>query len=384
MRSARYLVRAVVFEHRSVREVARAHGVSKTWLYELVARYRDGGDAALEPRSRRPTRSPTRISGAFEDEIVELRKLLSEEGFDAGAVTIQSHLLRRHDAAPAVSSIWRVLNRRGFVTPQPQKRPKSSYVRFEADLPNERWQMDMTHVELADGRIVEVLNVIDDHSRLCVASRAFSVVTAPDVVAVFADATSAYGLPASVLSDNGAIFTAAYRKGRCLTEVVLAAQGINFRHSRPYHPQTCGKVERFHQTEKKYLAARRGPRSVPELQRRLDTFTAYYNEVRPHRAKGRRTPAEAYAARLKASPPGVPAMPFLHYRIRRDRVDNNGKITLRYAGRLRHLSIGHTHKGQRVLALVADRDVRVLSEAGELLGHYLIDPAKNYQAKLQQ
>jgi len=257
VRSARYLVRAVVFEHRSVREVARAHGVSKTWLYELVARYRDGGDAALEPRSRRPTRSPTRISGAFEDEIVELRKLLSEEGFDAGAVTIQSHLLRRHDAAPAVSSIWRVLNRRGFVTPQPQKRPKSSYVRFEADLPNERWQMDMTHVELADGRIVEVLNVIDDHSRLCVASRAFSVVTAPDVVAVFADATSAYGLPASVLSDNGAIFTAAYRKGRCLTEVVLAAQGINFRHSRPYHPQTCGKVERFHQTEKKYLAARR-------------------------------------------------------------------------------------------------------------------------------
>ena len=384
MRSARYLVRAVVFEHRSVREVARAHGVSKTWLYELVARYRDGGDTALEPRSRRPTRSPTRISGAFEDEIVELRKLLSEEGFDAGAVTIQSHLLRRHDAAPAVSSIWRVLNRRGFVTPQPQKRPKSSYVRFEADLPNERWQMDMTHVELADGRIVEVLNVIDDHSRLCVASRAFSVVTAPDVVAVFADATSAYGLPASVLSDNGAIFTAAYRKGRCLTEVVLAAQGINFRHSRPYHPQTCGKVERFHQTEKKYLAARRAPRSVPELQRRLDTFTAYYNEVRPHRAKGRRTPAEAYAARLKASPPGVPAMPFLHYRIRRDRVDNNGKITLRYAGRLRHLSIGHAHKGQRVLALVADRDVRVLSEAGELLGHYLIDPAKNYQAKLRQ
>jgi transposase InsO family protein len=297
-------------------------------------------------------------------------------------VTIQTHLLRRHDGAPAVSSIWRVLNRRGFVTPQPQKRPKSSYVRFEAGLPNERWQMDVTHVELSRGRDAEVLNVIDDHSRLCVASEAFDIVSAPDVVGVFAQAANRYGLPASVLSDNGAIFTAAYRGGRCMTEIVLQAHGIDLRHSRPYHPQTCGKVERFHQTEKKYLGARRRPRSVAELQAWLDTFTTYYNEVRPHRAKARRTPAEAYGARSKATPPGGLTTPFLHYRLRNDRVDADGKITLRYEGALKHLGVGHGHKGERVLALVADRDVRVLSKDGELLGHYIIDPAKNYQAKL--
>jgi transposase InsO family protein len=240
--SAPYLVKAVVFEGRSVREVAAQHGISKTWLYELVARFRADEDEGLVPRSRRPRSSPNRISAAIEDEIVALRKFLGEEGFDDGAVTIQSHLLRHHQVAPAVSSIWRVLHRRGFVVPQPEKRPKSADGHFEAALPNELWQMDVTHVPMARGREAEVLNVLDDHSRLCPASRAFWVAGSPDVVATFADAGQEYGLPARVLSDNGAIFTAAYRNGRCLTEIVLGAHGIEFSHSRPYHPQTCGKV----------------------------------------------------------------------------------------------------------------------------------------------
>ena len=379
MDSAGYLVRAVVLEKRSVREVASAHGVSKTWLYELVARYREGGDEALAPRSKRPRSSPIRVPDAVEDEIVQLRKSLEEEGFDAGAVTIHAHLTRRHGQAPAVSSIWRVLQRRGFVTPQPQKRPKSSSVRFEADLPNERWQMDMTHVELGNGLGVEVLNIIDDHSRLCVASRAFKVVKVEDVVSTFADAAATWGLPASVLSDNGAIFTASYRKGRCLTEIVLEAQGIEFRHSRPYHPQTCGKVERFHQTVKKYLAKQDPASSPRQLQAQLDRFSRYYNEVRPHRAKGRRTPAEAFSARVKATPTGSPETPYSHYRIRRDRVDATGKVTLRHEGRLIHLGVGRAHRRKRVVLLVADRDVRVLSEQGELLSHLTIDPTKRYQ-----
>jgi len=245
MGSASYLVRAVVLEQRSVREVAAAHGVSKTWLYELVARYRAGGDEALVPKSRRPLTSPRRIDQELEDEIVRLRKSLAEDGFDAGAVTIQAHLLARHPSPPAVSSIWRVLNRRGFVVPQPQKRPKSSYVRFEAELPNQRWQMDMTHVAIEADRHLEVLNVIDDHSRLCVASVAFEVVAATDVVAVFTEAAQRHGLPASVLTDNGAIFTAAYRNGRCLTEIVLEGYGVAMHHSRPYHPAVSRGVRNF-------------------------------------------------------------------------------------------------------------------------------------------
>ncbi|MCU1489943.1 MAG: transposase, partial [Acidimicrobiaceae bacterium] len=212
-------------------------------------------------------------------------------------------------------------------------------------------------------------------------SRAFPVVKAPNVVEVLAEAATRWGTPASMLSDNGAIFTAAYRGGRCLTEIVLEAQGIEFRHSRPYHPETCGKVERFHQTVKKYLVMHDAPSSVAGLQRQLDTFTSYYNEVRPHRAKGRKTPLEAFNARLKATPIGPPGAPFLHYRIRKDRVDDAGKITLRYAGKLRHIHVGRPHRGRPVLVLVADRDVRVLSEDHELISHVVIDPAKNYQAK---
>jgi transposase InsO family protein len=155
-----------------VREVAKAHGVSKTWLYELLARYKQNGEAGLVPRSKRPHSSPHQISPHFEDEIVRVRKELTALGFDAGAETIRTHLRRAHRRAriPSTSTIWRVLKVRGFVVAEPHKRPKSSYVRFEASLPNETWQMDVTHVTIAGGVEVEVLDVIDDHSRLCVAS----------------------------------------------------------------------------------------------------------------------------------------------------------------------------------------------------------------------
>jgi transposase len=209
----RFLVEAHLREGRSVAELATTHGVQRSWIYKLLARYRAEGESGLELRSRRPHRSPTRIADLYEDEIVALRKELAEAGFDAGAVTIHTHLARRHRDVPSVSTIWRVLKDRGFVTPQPHKRPRSSLVRFVAELPNECWQMDVTHVELADGRAVEVLNVIDDHSRLCISSVATGVFTSSSVVAAFYGAAAHWGLPASVLSDNRAIFTASYRNG---------------------------------------------------------------------------------------------------------------------------------------------------------------------------
>ena len=198
------------------------------------------------PRSRRPHTSPQRTPPAVEQEVVELRKHLADQGLDAGAHTIAYHLQQRWGRAPAPVTIWRILSRRGFVTPQPYKRPKSSYVRFEAAMPNERWQADVTHWKLASGMQVEILNVLDDHSRLLVAAHARVTTKAADVVATFHQAAAAHGLPASVLADNGAIFTAAPRGGgRCAIELELAQLGIAYRHSRAYHPQTCGKVERF-------------------------------------------------------------------------------------------------------------------------------------------
>jgi transposase len=142
---ARYVVDAVVIEGRSCREVAAAHGVSKSYVSKLVGRFREGGYSAIAPRSRAPRRIPHRTPDAIEDEIVRLRKELTELGVDAGALTIHYHLSLRHQQVPSASTIWRVLRRRGFVVPEPHKRPRSSWARFEATLPNECWQSDVTH-----------------------------------------------------------------------------------------------------------------------------------------------------------------------------------------------------------------------------------------------
>ena len=375
----------VLVEGRSVKDVCEAHDISRSWLYELIARYRELGDDGLKLLSRRPRSSPTRVAPAIEDEIVALRKELTDLGVDAGAHTIQYHLQQRHRrrrrAVPSVATIWRVLSRRGFVIPQPQKRPKSSWRRFAAELPNECWQADTTHWALADGTDVEILNVIDDHSRLLVASRAFVTAKAADVVETFHQGACELGLPASMLTDNGAIFTAESRRGACAIELELLVLGIDYKHSRPYHPQTCGKVERFHQTLKRWLAKQRRAATVAALQAQLDRFRTYYNTTRPHRALGRRTPATAFAARTKATPrrPGstVPA----EHRVRRDRIDTGGKVTLRYKSKLVHLGVGRRYIGTRVMLLVANRDVRVINDDGELLAEFTIDPTKTYQTQ---
>jgi transposase InsO family protein len=274
-----------------------------SWIYRLLARYREEGEAGLEPRSRRPNSSPTAISAGLEDEIVSIRKHLAEEGLDAGPQTIQVHLERRHRGfAPSVSTIARVLRRRGLVVPEPKKRPRSSYNCFEAQLPNECWQTDVTHWLLSDGTPVEVINFLDDHSRLCVASVVVEVTKTTDVVRVFHEARAIYGTPAAALSDNGAIYTGKFRLGRVLFEDELERLGVAAKHSRPNHPQTCGKVERFHQTLKRYLARQRPARSVPALQRQIDRFVAYYNGERPHRSLKRRTPREVYEAQVRPIP----------------------------------------------------------------------------------
>jgi transposase InsO family protein len=376
---AQLIVTAVLIEHRTKSEVARDYGVSRQWITTLVSRYLAEGEAGLLPRSRRPLSSPTQTPREIENRIVEIRKHLDKAGHEAGADTIRSHLLRESPTAPAVSTIWRILTARGFVTPQPHKRPKSSYVRFAAEQPNERWQTDITHWTLADGTDVEILNWLDDHSRLCLASTARRVFTAPDVDASYRHIACQYDHPFSVLSDNGAVYTGAYRGGgRVRLEITLHTLGVRFTHSRPYHPQTCGKVERFHQTLKKWLTHQPLARTLAELQAQLEAFRRYYNTVRPHRALGRRTPAEVYTARPKALPTGQPLID-PHCRVRHDVVDRNGKLTIRYNSRLHHLGIGHRHTGKPVLMLIQDRHVRVITHTGDLLAEFMINPARDYQ-----
>ena len=181
----RYVIEAVVRDGWSHREVARSAGVSKAWVTKLLARYRDGGDAALEPRSRRPKSCAHAASDEIQAAIVALRHQLEAAGYDSGPHTIAHHLQLTHTDIPSVATIWRILTRHGLITPQPQKQPKSSYIRFEASLPNEMWQSDFTHWQLADGRDVEILNYIDDHSRMLMACDVFAKVKGLDVVQTF-------------------------------------------------------------------------------------------------------------------------------------------------------------------------------------------------------
>jgi transposase InsO family protein len=319
---------------------------------------------------------------AVEEAIVGWRKRLCEQGLDAGAATIAVHLAAEYETVPSTATIWRVLSRRGMVVPQPHKRPRSSYIRFAAELPNERWQADLTHWQLADGTGVEILDAIDDHSRYAVAATAQLVFKAADIVAAFLRAADRHGLPASLLTDNGAVFTAAPRGGRCALETELATLGIEHARSRPYHPQTCGKVERFHQTLKRWLARQDPAATVAELQAQLDRFTDYYNRIRPHRAVGRKPPITAYTARPKAVPtPPAPApdTPARHFRVRVDRIDDTGVVTLRHNSRLHHIGIGRGHAGTRVTLLVADLHIRIITDDGHLLRELTLDPSRDYQ-----
>jgi transposase InsO family protein len=373
----RYIVDAVVLEHRSPTELARDHGISRRWIHKLVKRFKEGGYASLAPRSRRPHSCSQQTAAAVQAEVLRLRHELTAAGYDAGPETI-AHLLRGHiDQLPSVATVWRILKRNGLITPQPHKRPKSSFIRFEAKLPNETWQLDATPWQLADSSPVEILNFLDDNSRLALASNAFVTVKGTDPVRVFDSASNSFGLPASLLSDNGAVFTGRSRRGKVPLELELERLGIAFKHSTPYHPQTCGKVERFHQTLKRFLRMQPPARSLAELQFQLDAFRDYYNNHRPHRALNRQTPMAVFNARIKAKPAQQPAP--TDHRVRRDKIDPFGKVTLRYLGKLRHIPVGVEHKNRRVSLLVAGADVRIITDDGELIRALTLDPARNYQ-----
>ncbi len=386
---ARLVITAVAVEKRPVAQVARDYGVSRSWIYELLARYRKEGAAAFEPRSRRPKTSPRATAPATVELVLELRKHLAEQGLDAGPDTIGWHLAHHHGTRLSRATIHRILARHAEIVPEPAKRPRSSYIRFEAAQPNECWQSDFTHYRLADGcpdGHVEIITWLDDHSRYALGVSAHRRVSAAIVAATFTDAAAQYGFPASTLTDNGMVYTvrlASRRGGRTALEHELRRRNVAQKNSRPHHPTTCGKVERFQQTLKHWLNAQPDqPATLTALQAQLDAFVEIYNQQRPHRSLPHRaTPATAYLARPKAAP-GLDRATDTHDRVRTDKVDKSGTVTLRVAGRLRHIGIGRPHAGTHVLLLVHDHHVRVIHAAtGELLRELDIDLARDYQPR---
>jgi transposase InsO family protein len=362
----------------SVTQAATEYGISRRHLHRLLARYRDGGLDALEPRSRRPKTTPIATPETIRERVIELRVQLTAGGLDAGPHTIAWHLEQEGLRAPAPATISRILKRAGLITPQPRKRPRSSYTRFEMAQPNEMWQSDFIHWRLADGTDVEILNWLDDHSRYLLSCTAHMPVTGDDVVSTFLATVETHGAPASTLTDNGRVYTARFGGGRNAFEYLLPLLGVRQKNGSPGHPQTQGKTERFHQTLQRWLRARPPARTLPELQRQLDEFQGHYNELRPHRALGRRTPGHAYRATPKTAPATNGHTPG-HYRLRYDRLDQNGRMTLRRAGRMHHLGIGAAHARKRVLAFADDTQITVADlTTGEVLSRHLIDPNRSY------
>jgi transposase InsO family protein len=383
MSKARLVITAVIVEKRPVSEVARAYGVARSWVCTLLARYRAEGEAAFQPRSRRPLISPAAISADAVELIVALRKELSGQGLDAGPDTIAWHLEHHHRVRVSAATVARYLAARGLVVPEPRKRPKSSYIRFAAEQPNECWQAGFTHYPLAGGTGTEILTWLDDHSRLALRVTAWHRVTGPVVLAEFRAAAAKYGPPASTLTDNGMVFTtrlSGRRGGRNAFEHELRRRGIIQKNGKPNHPQTQGKVERFQQTLKNWLTAQvPQPATLARLQALLDVFTSYYNQQRPHKSlPGRVAPAAAYAARPKAVPGDRSAD--THDRVRTDKIGSTGTVTLRHGGKLYHIGIGRAHAGTEILLLVQDLHVRIVAAAtGELLRQLTLDPTRNYQ-----
>ena len=327
--------------------------------------------------------SPSAIADATVALIIELRKELSGQGLDAGPDTIAWHLARHHRVRVSAATVARYLARHGLVVPEPRKRPKSSYIRFQAAQPNECWQADFTHYPLAHGTGTEILTWLDDHSRLALRVTAWNRVTGPIVLAEFRAAVAAYGAPASTLTDNGMVFTtrlSGRRGGRNSFEHELRRLGVKQKNGKPNHPQTQGKVERFQQTLKNWLAAQDPqPATLAQLQALLDAFSSYYNTRRPHKSlPGRATPAAAYAARPKATPGDRSAD--THDRVRTDKIGSTGTVTLRHGGKLYHIGVGRAHAGTEILLLVQDLHVRIVAAAtGELLRELTLNPNRNYQ-----
>ena len=360
----------------NVAEFCARRGISRQTFYKYRARFQLEGLEGLEPRSRAPLTSPRRTAIEVEELIVALRKELDELGTEHGPATILFHLGRRHRGEfkmPSEATIWRILDRRGFVVKTPQKRPKSSWRRFEASAPNELWQADCTKWTIAGGQ-VEILSFEDDHSRVALRCRVWVTVTTEATWETFSEATARWGVPSGQLSDNGLNFSGKLRGIEVGFEINLRAAGVKAITSRPFHPQTCGKVERFQQTMKNWLHSKqrrvgRLAADIAELQSWVDEFVDYYNNERPHRAIGRIPPIERWTAMPAATSHGaLPAAPVTL------KIDDRGVI--RY--RSWRIMLGVTHHHRQAVLLIDDTGHADIHVDGTLARRVHLNPDQRY------
>jgi transposase InsO family protein len=357
----------------NVSAFCRDHQISRDRFYEFRSRYALEGESGLAPRSRAPNTVANKTSAEVEDAIVSMRKKLVEEGFDAGAETIKWHLEQAGVAVPHVATVYRILVRRGFVVPEPKKAPSKQLRRFVSPYVNGMWQTDPTEYELAGGTEVEIVNIIDDHSRTCTRSHAVEgSTTGSDMWDTFVEAFELYGIPEWVLSDNGSPLVS-----KLFTENLDAIR-VKTTNSRPYHPQTNGKVERFHQTLKKWLDARPKPGTVEELQELLNVFVDIYNNERPHRGIGRRTPMSVFTTDPKTAPDAFSILDetLVHH----NTVDKAGRVEIPGPAAI---TVGNRYTSKTATTIRTGNNAHVFID-NQLVRKLVIDPTKRSQPLYQR
>ncbi|WP_460581598.1 integrase core domain-containing protein, partial [Humibacter ginsengisoli] len=319
----------------SVTTFCAEHGISRETFYAIRKRAaEDGPAAALEPRSRRPCSSPSRITDEVVQRAIGVRAALEASGLDHGPISVHEKMRSLGmDPVPSTASLSRIFRDQGVARLEPKKKPRASYRRFVYPAPNACWQLDATEYVLTGGRKCVIFQLIDDHSRLAIASHVSWGETSEGAIAVVSKGIAAHGVPQRLLSDNGAALNPSRRGVLGQLVAYLRSLGVEPITGKPYKPTTQGKNERFHQTLFRYLDKQPLAESLEQLQVQVDAFDVIYNTERPHQGlPGRVTPAQAWAATPVIEPPRPipqPAAPVGDDGVRMTRIRDNGTVYAR-------------------------------------------------------
>ena len=360
------------------------HEISRKSFYELRKRARhDGPAAVLEPRTRRPTTSPRKLTEEVKKQAIEVRAALEASGLDHGPISVHDKMRTMGlPVVPSTASLSRVFREAGVARLEPKKRPRSAWRRFVYPAPNACWQLDATEYVLTGGRRCVIFQLIDDHSRYAVGSHVAWGETSDAAKAVFDKAVAAHGVPQRLLSDNGAALNPSRRGVLGQFVVHVMALGVEPITGKPYKPTTQGKNERFHQTLVRYLDKQPLADTLAELQTQVDAFDRIYNTERPHQGlPGRITPRAAWNATPVAEAPRPTRERFLRPAAERPRPapvpvpadlpDDTQIKTLSGVGTFFldkvHYKVDGRRAFEQVLVITDDDKITVTDPQGEIL-----------------